>query len=309
MKRILFTLVMLFAIGLTACRKDKNYPDIKEYDQQQIANYIAVNGITGMLKDTSGHSKGTDTTGTWYKILNVGTGPAVDYPDEISYVYTLRSFDGKFIATDTVINHFDGLLGHTAPNGLILAIRNILRYKGGKMRVLIPSHIAYGVNGSGSGSSTVANARIGGNQCLDYTIELINDQGKYDDMVIQNYITANNLTGYVRSADSLWYKILKTGTGAHPDINSTVTANYTGQLLNHTFFDNSYVSTTYPFNDLSLLTSGFREGLEMTSVGSVISMIVPSRLAYGGGGSASGAVTIPANACIRFEVTVTAITN
>src|SRR5579872_7603 len=194
MKSILFTLVLLLAIGLTACRKDKNYPDIKTYDQQQIASYIAANGITGMVKDTTGG----DTTGIWYKIITPGTGVAVDYPTEISYVYTIKSFDGLYNSVDTVVNHFDGLVGHTAPNGLILAIRNILKYKGGKMRVLIPSHLAYGVNGVGSGSKTITNGRIAGNQCLDYTVELIDNQDKYDDAVIQTYLTANNLTGYTR---------------------------------------------------------------------------------------------------------------
>jgi len=306
MKSILFTLVLLLAIGLTACRKDKNYPDIKTYDQQQIASYIAANGITDMVKDTSGK----DSTGIWYKIITPGTGAAVDYPTELSFVYTMKTFDGLNNSTDTVINHFDGLLGHLAPNGLILAIRNILKYKGGKMRVLIPSHLGYGVNGvSSGGSKTITSGRIAGNQCLDYTIELIDNQNKYDDAVIQTYLTANNLTGYTRSSDSLWYKVIAPGTGAFVDLSSDVTMNYTGQLLNHTFFDNTYVSTTHTFTDIIGLTSGFREGLLMLKTGGVISMIVPSRLGYGPAGSAGITTSIPSNACIRFEVTVTAITN
>jgi FKBP-type peptidyl-prolyl cis-trans isomerase FkpA len=306
MKSILFTLVLLLAIGLTACRKDKNYPDIKTYDQQQIASYIAANGITGMVKDTSGQ----DTTGIWYKIITPGTGAAVDYPDEISYVYTIKSFDGLYSSQDTIVNHFDGLLGHTAPNGLILAIRNILKYKGGQMRVLIPSHLAYGVNGAGSGSKTITNGRIAGNQCLDYTINIINNQDKYDDAVIQNYLAANSLTGYTRTADSVWYKIITPGTGTSPiGINSTITMYYTGQLLNHTFFDNSHVSTAYTFTDITSLTSGFREGLQMVTQGGVISIIAPSHLEYGPGGAGGVNVPVPADAPLRFEVTVTAVTN
>jgi FKBP-type peptidyl-prolyl cis-trans isomerase FkpA len=312
MKSILFTLIILFTVGLTACRKDKNYPDIKAYDQQQIAAYIAANGITDMQKDTSGHSKGTDTTGIWYHIITQGTGVAVDYPSQVSYVYTMKSFDGKYDLTDTIVNHYDGLLGHTSfniPSGLILAVHNILKYKGGKMRVLIPSHLAFGVNGSGSGSSTVANTRVLGNQCIDYTIELIDSQGKYDDEVIQTYLTANSLTGYVRSSDSLWYKIIKPGTAPLIDMNSGVTLNYTGALLNHTFFDNQYVSTTAVFPDLSLSAPGFLEGMLKIGNGGVISMLIPSRLAYGPGGSAGIVEPIPPDECLRFEVTVTAVTN
>jgi FKBP-type peptidyl-prolyl cis-trans isomerase FkpA len=300
MKSILFTLVLLLAIGLTACRKDKNYPDIKTYDQQQIASYIAANGITGMVKDTSGQ----DTTGIWYKIITPGTGAAVDYPDEISYVYTIRTLDGKYSATDTVVNHFDGLLGHTAPNGLILAIRNILKYKGGKMRVIIPSHLGYGVNGSGSGSSTVANNRIGGNQSLDYTIELIDNQVKYDDAVIQTYMTANSLSGYTKittGIDSgLYYKITTQGTGNAVNINSSLTINIIGYLMNNTQFINDSGTTTFAIPDLSLATAGVEAGLLLSKGGGAVSLLVPSRLGYGPGGTAG---TIPMNGCIRFDIT------
>jgi len=62
------------------------------------------------------------------------------------------------------------------------------------MRVLIPSHWLT-VKWCGTGSITLTNGRIGGNQCLDVTVNLIKNQGDYDQMVIKNYMTANNLTG------------------------------------------------------------------------------------------------------------------
>ncbi|HZX57639.1 MAG TPA: FKBP-type peptidyl-prolyl cis-trans isomerase [Mucilaginibacter sp.] len=301
MKSILFTLVLLLTIGLTACRKDKNYPDIKAYDQQQIASYIAANGITDMVKDTSGK----DSTGIWYKIITPGTGAAVDYPTEISYVYTIKSFDGKFSATDTVLNHFDGLLGHTAPNGLILAIRNILKNKGGKMRVLIPSHLGYGINGTGSGSNSVANARIAGNQCLDYTINLVDKQYVYDDLVIQKYMAANNLSGYTKittGIDSgMYYKITTVGTGNAISNISSLTINYVGKLMNNTVFDDHSTTTaTFADMDNTIAAKGFEYGLELAKGGGGISLIFPSSLGYGPGGSPG---IIPSNACLRFDIT------
>ena len=155
----------------------------------------------------------------------------------------------------------------------------------------------------------MANTRVLGNQCIDYTIELIDNQGKYDDAVIQSYIATNNLTGYVRSSDSLWYKIIKPGTAPLIDLNSDITLVYTGALLNHTFFDDQWVSTTTVFSDLSTFTSGFAEGMQKIGNGGVISMLIPSRLAYGPGGSNGGLVPIPADACLRFEVTVSGVTN
>ena len=101
---------------------------LNNIDEQQIQSYIAANGITGMVRDNAGG----DTTGTYYKIIRPGTGTQVDFPSTISYVYTLRSFDGKYVVTDTVLNHFYGVLGHVVPNGLMLAIRNDLKNPGGQ---------------------------------------------------------------------------------------------------------------------------------------------------------------------------------
>lgn len=307
MKKILFTLIMLFAIGLAACRKSTAELDIKAYDQQQIQAYIAANGITGMQKDTTGQ----DTTGIWYKIITPGKDvtDTLGYADQVSYVYTQKSFDNKYILADTILDHYQGYVGHIAPKGLAMAFHNILKYNGGKMRVLIPSHLAYGVSGAGSGSSTVANGRIAGNQCLDYTINTIADQAAYDQMVIQNYMTANNLSGYTKTADGLWYKITTAPTGTTAiNINSTITLTYTGTLFNGTVFDNNNATTAATINDVLGFTGGFKEGLFILSkAGGSISMLVPSALAYGQPGNSTGG--IPSNACLRFEVSLVTVTN
>jgi FKBP-type peptidyl-prolyl cis-trans isomerase FkpA len=309
MKLKFFTLLLLSAACVVSCRKINNDPDIKQYDQQQIQSYIAANGLTGMVRDmTMG-----DTTGTYYQILNAGdTTKKVDYPSTISYVYTIRTFDGKYAVTDTAVNHGYGVLGHVLPNGLMLAIKNNLKYRGGKMRVLIPSHLAYGKSGYGQGSTTLTSSRIGGNQCLDITVNLIDDQAAYDQLVIKNYMAANNLTGYTKTADGLWYKITTAPTGSNyfNASTSTVTMNYSIYLMNNTNPDgNIYATTTSTFSDFGVgkWVAGFEEGLKILGRGSGgISIIVPSALAYGTGGSGNG---IPPNECLRWDMTNVTITN
>src|ERR1700712_1066832 len=178
MRLTFFTLLLLSIVGFVSCRKSGDNVDIKQYDAQQIQSYIAANGITGMQQDTTGH----DSTGTYYKIIDQGSGPALGYADSISYVYTIKSFDGKFSVQDTVLNHVDLPLGHVVPNGLQLGIHNLLKYRGGKMRILIPSHLGYGEKGVGTGSVTLTDARIAGNQCLDYTVYIVPNQVAYDDL-------------------------------------------------------------------------------------------------------------------------------
>lgn len=308
MKLKFFTLLLLSASSFISCRKTTSDPDIKQFDQQQIQSYIAANGITGMVRDTTMG----DTTGTYYQIISPGnTSKPVDYPSAVSYVYTLRTFDGKYLVTDTALNHFYGVLGHSAPNGLMLAIRNNLKYRGGKMRVLVPSHLAYGKNGFQQGSNTLTSTRIAGNQCLDITVNLIDDQAAYDQLVIKNYMAANNLTGYTETADGLWYKITTAPTGTNYfNVNtSTVTMNYSIYLMNGNHADaNTYASTTATFNDFAAsgYVAGFVEGLKILGKGSGgISIIVPSALAYGTGGNTG----IPANACLRWDMTNVTVTN
>ncbi|HVS92374.1 MAG TPA: FKBP-type peptidyl-prolyl cis-trans isomerase [Mucilaginibacter sp.] len=305
MKQTLITLLSLFAIGLVSCRRDKVEPDIKQYDQQQIQSYMAANGLAGAMKrDTSGG----DTTGIYYQVMNAGSGPALDWPSVISYVYTIRTFDGKYTVADTMINHYFGYVGHIVPSGLALAVHNILKYKGAKARLLIPSHLAYGRSGVGSGSSSVANGRIAGNQCLDVTVEIINDQAAYDDMVIQSYMTSQGLTGYTKTADGLWYKITTAGTGTDPITeNSTVTFTYNARLLNNAEVDNSGI-TTASSRAVTDFVLGVQEGLQKATKGAVISMLVPSALAYGNTIQTGIVNNVPAFGCMRFDFTITDVT-
>ena len=319
MKKTLFTLLILSTVvGIMSCRKSGSMPNIKQYDDQQIQSYISANGITGMKRDTVGG----DTTGIYYQIIQQGTGAQFDYPDSLFFTYTLKSFDGLYNNTDTVTDHFDGLLGHTAPKGLTTALHDVVKYKGTKVRLLIPSHLAYGLAGAGSGSKTIVNGRIAGNQCLDYTIYVVPDLVAYDDQVIQNYIAANSLSGYTKllsgPAAGMYYKItVPPVNGNLITYNSSVTLYYTGQLMDNSFFDETYAPTVIPpattttattFTDLQQITPGFRTGLFLLGSGNgSISLLIPSRLAYGNTSSSGSTTTIPANSCLRFEVQVTTV--
>lgn len=323
MKQKIFTFLLIVATGLSACKKTQTQPDIRVYDQDQIQQYIAANGLTGFSADTT--RDGTGTTGIQYKILSQGTGDTLKYSDQISLVYTLKSFDGKYISSDTITNHINGFLGYfksqyNLPEGVQLAIHNILRYKGSSMRLLIPSRLAYGVNGYGSGSITNVNTRIAGNQCLDYYVNVIGDQSAYDDKVINNFLTAHNLTDYSKDfvlVDSsgvqlkkyYYYKIITPGTGADGTISefSKLTLTYGGSLLNTFSFDyanytTAVVLTPYDFN------SRYGKALEHVlenhaTTGTSLQVILPSSIGLG----TLTSTGIPANSVLKFDFTITGI--
>ncbi|RYD89484.1 MAG: hypothetical protein EOP54_25530, partial [Sphingobacteriales bacterium] len=270
MKQILFTFLLLSTVILTSCRKDKVDPNISEYDDLQIQNYIKANNISGMVRDTSD----TDTAGMYYQILNEGnTANPIQYSDYVSMVYTIRSFDGKYKALDTITNHYAGYLGQFSglglPKGLQSAIHNVLKYKGGSMRLLIPSRLAYGINGYGSGSSGNVDGRIDGNQCLDYFVRIVDNQDVYDQIAIEKYKTANSLTGYTVTPSGLHYKISGLDTGATVSKYSRITAGYKLYYLNGTLLQET--TTTDLTALMEELRPGVQEGLLLTKTGQTIS--------------------------------------
>ena len=300
MKQTIFTLLLLSLIGLMSCRKTQVEKDIKQYDQEQIESYIGANGITGMQRDITG----SDTTGIYYKIILPGNGAEYKYTDSISFVYTLRSFDGLYTSLDTTTNHYSGYVGHinisAMPYGLQLMVRNVLK-QGGSMRILIPSRLAYGVKGYGSGSNSTVNSKIAGNQCLDYYIHSIVDQKAYDDKLLADNLVAKSLTGYQKTTSGIYYKVLTAGTGTTPITeNNVVYLLYTGSLLNGTIFDSYTVAGGGTNFDVPNVIPGLQEMLKQFTTGASVSTFIPSRLAYAR--SANG--SIPANSNIQFDFTI-----
>jgi len=344
MKQTLFTFLLIFAIGLASCRKDKIQPTIKQYDNQQILNYITVHGLTGMKRDTIGG----DTSGIYYQVLNPGTSSIngtpvtpLTYSSQIMFVYTLKTFDASYTSVDTIQNHYFDYVGHVAtpnklPLGLQTAILNELKYPDASIRVLIPSHLAYGINGTGSGSSQVANNRIAGNECLDYYVHAVNNFQTYDDQCIKTYMADSGFTvglkGYtavkvpvqqpisplvywpgkyakpfVPDSGTYYYKIDSVATGTDPiTINSTITANYTGQLFDATLFDSGFNGPNIATQDInSFAVYALVDAFEKyASTGTKISILIPSSLGY----QLAPQANIPAFSCMRFTYTVLSVT-
>lgn len=124
-------------------------------------------------------------------------------------------------------------------------------------------------------------------------------QAAKDDQDIQAYIKTYNDTtksakiNATKDENGIYYEILKTGTGAYPTVNSTISINYTGKLLNGTQFDKG--NTTYP---LIGFIEGWQLGIPRINSGGRILLLIPSGLAYGPNGKG----TIPPNAPLIFVV-------
>jgi hypothetical protein len=322
MKQRIITLFLLSTLAMAvSCRKNNNQLNIRQYDQQQIQNYIAANHLVGFVQD----STGGDTSGIYYKILQQPkTDTLLAYSDNISFVFSLKSFDGAYTSSDTIQNHYQGYLGHIVtdalPYGLELAIINDLKHYGGSMRILIPSRLAYGVSGYGTGSTQVASSHIAGNQCLDYYVHVINaqhdsatqiiaaqNQAAYDRTVINGYMASIALAGLYTYDNTIgaYYRIT-TPPSIPNDItdNTTATVTYAGYLMDNIVFDDhSQPADTTSVNIPDLLPGVQRILKSHAGKGASLSMMIPSTLAYGIN-SASDLVSIPVNSPLRFDFTI-----
>jgi FKBP-type peptidyl-prolyl cis-trans isomerase len=300
-KKIIYTTLACLAIAfLTGCRKGGDSINIRQYDEDQIKAYIQAQGLTGMQKDTTNG----DTSGMYYQIITPGTGNELEYFDKVSYAYKVYNFADTYSSTDTISNHINNYVGYLTPKGVQLGMKFLLKRKGGKIRLLVPSRSAYGVNGI-----TTDNVKVlQGNQCLDYTINVVDDQAEYDELSIQNYLKRYNLSGYTRTASGLYYKITKAGTGTDVvGLYSVVGVQYTGYLLNQTAFDsaNNSDGTAAFTTSLSDVVIGWQEGLPKITAGGKITLIMPSALGYGDTGNG----TTPAFSCLRFDINLITVEN
>jgi len=122
-----------------------------------------------------------------------------------------------------------------------------------------------------------------------------NEQAEIDKELIEQYISDNQLNAQ-STPSGLHYVILKTGSGDHPTIYSTVTVSYRGYLLNGDVFDENLAFTSR----LSSLIQGWQEGIQLIGKGGKIKLLVPSDLGYGSQQQGS----IPANSVLIFDITL-----
>jgi FKBP-type peptidyl-prolyl cis-trans isomerase FkpA len=313
MKSPLYKLPLLFFSVLvlaTACKKE--YESVEEIDTKNISDYISNSNLTYTRNDS---------LNIWYSVVKQGAGADLKFSEIVPLVFTVRSLDGRYASVDTFAssNRYGSLgegftsndhLGYFGsekgyPNALKYAVVNFLKKRGGEIKVIVPSRLAYGVNGAGT---------IPSNASLEYDIRVINENDiiSYDDLSIKKFMTASNLTGFdtVKSGSSIvYYKITTQGTGSNITKDSTISFTYTGRLLNGSVFsENSDASVAN--NVLSDLIPGWQLAIPKLKEGGSMRIILPSSLAYGLKGSrgSTGLVTIPPASCLDFDLKVTDVT-
>ena len=106
--------------------------------------------------------------------------------------------------------------------------------------------------------------------------------------------------GVKTTASGLQYKITKEGTGKSPAATDRVLVHYEGKLLDGTVFDSSIKRGEPIAFPLNRVIPGWTEGLQLLKEGGKAILYIPSKLAYGPGGTPGG--PIGPNETLIFEV-------
>jgi FKBP-type peptidyl-prolyl cis-trans isomerase FkpA len=147
-------LLVLFVVvsAFSSCKKD-NYDSEKQAatDEALIKDFITKNSIVAVRHES----------GIYYQVIAPGSGPTVSVANTVYVNYEGRLLNGTLFDKANQINF--------PLSGVILGwqIGIPLIKKGGKIRLIIPSGLAYG-NEKPQGSN------IPKNSVLDFTVDLIN---------------------------------------------------------------------------------------------------------------------------------------
>ena len=155
MKKILIALsVVMTLFAGNGCIKDAVCKDMTvQSEQAEIISYATTQGLSA-----TAHS-----SGLYYQVTNPGSGPAPTSGSRVFIKYTGKLLNGTIFETQTAAPVSYGLSGMI--QGFQIGLPLI--QKGGTIKLIIPSSLAYGCNGFGA---------VPGNSILYFEVELTDVQ-------------------------------------------------------------------------------------------------------------------------------------
>ncbi|MBD0825424.1 FKBP-type peptidyl-prolyl cis-trans isomerase [Aestuariibaculum marinum] len=256
-----------------SCSSDDAPVDYSLQNDEDIQAYITENNLNAEKT----------ATGLYYVIEEQGTGEMPESAtDRVKVIYKGYLTNGEVF--DESAEGASFLLQYVIPG----FAEGLTKFnEGGRGKLLIPAHLAYGSNNYND---------IPAGSVIIFDIELVYVNYKTEnDIQIQEYLTENEIEA--QSTDSgLYYTITEPGTGAYPTTTDNVTVAYTGYFLNGETFDESTLSGVS--FDLDQVIEGWKEGIPYFNEGSKGTLFVPAHLGYGN----FDYYTIPGGSVLLFDI-------
>jgi FKBP-type peptidyl-prolyl cis-trans isomerase FklB len=192
-----------------------------------------------------------------------------------------------------------------ASYGVGLSVGNDFKAKGLK---LDPKLVAQGLSDALSGAKPLLSETELRQVLTQYFQELQSEMQVANKSVAERnqkegvaFLAANkSKPGVVTLPSGLQYKVLREGTGASPQANSTVKVHYAGKLLDGTEFDSSYKRGEPIDLQVNGVIRGWTEALQKMKEGAKWQLFIPGDLAYGASPRPGG--PIGPNAVLLFDV-------
>lgn len=284
MKKFL-SLILLFSVVFSACEKETR--TLKQIEDEQIQAFIKSNNLTGFVKDTSGF---------YYQILNPGTGDQLKYSSYVSIAQKTTSINETVNYEFTIYAPTADYLGYVTPIAWRETLVKVKR--GAEVRVLTPSYLAFGKNGSGT--------FIPGNSILDTKIIVPDDRDRvtFEDKLIRDFLAAKNITA-IKHPSGFYYQIIAPGTGASvTSTTASLNVSYIGRYLTGSIFDQTATGSPITLG-INNVIEGWQIGVPLIKEGGKIRLFIPSRFAY----ADTPPTGIPANAILDFDIELVKVTN
>jgi len=155
---LIFSLTLTILLVIGGCDKANQEgvcsPKTPQSEQAEILAYASANGI-----NATAHS-----SGVYYQVINQGSGAVPTVGSRVYVKYTGKLLNGTVFDSQTNSSMTGWVLGNLIP-GWQIGIPLI--QKGGYIKLIIPSSLCYGCNGSGP---------IPANSVLYFEIELTDVQ-------------------------------------------------------------------------------------------------------------------------------------
>lgn len=310
-KKYLFLLIP-FLLLVVAC--DRVVEDPKGDEMARLQAWLKINNVTtppnesGLYYINKQEGTGVSPVDTNFVLFSYVERDLSDNVSATSYRDTAKIYD-LYKSTTHYTPEFKQIFSNVSQlKGLVEGLE--IMKEGGKARLIIPSSLGYGKNGSGS---------IGSYTTLIYDLELnkvVPDPTVYEQSLIDEYLAKN--PGFISISDSIYMKQLDDGArNCVVAKDSNVYVYYTGRFLDGYVFDTNVLSVAYANNiyssskSYSLLSfvvgggtvkPGFDLAVRHMIEGEKVRVIIPSAYAYGKEGNSSGTPIIQPYSTLVFDI-------
>lgn len=261
-------LILLFS----ACKEEESQLEKwRRVEDEKITKYLADKNISA-IKDPSG---------IYYEVLKENeAGQAVHTNDIISVFYDIKTLEGKQLekTTDSLapvlfLHNYQSVI----PLGLDYGVH--LMKQGEKFRFYIPSALAYGDYKSDDfepNTIFIVELEVAG-------IQTLSDRNNLEMDSLKAYLTNNAIDEEEALTSGLFYKQKEEGTGDFPKDYSAVKIHYECRYLDSTLIDKSNPSLPVVIElNGGYIVKGLKEGILKMKKGGKSTLIMPSKLAFGG---------------------------